>query len=308
MSRLNPFPDEDHEFGLCLTHDVDRPYKHVHSLFYAATERDPSQLRGLLPGTNPWWQFDAITGLESELGVRSAFYFLREQHLFRDRPVEAWVDPTYWIEFLSRYDPAADEFTSLIQRLDDRGWEVGLHGSLGTHRDPDRLAHEKALIESALGHEVIGGRQHHLRLAVPESWEHHADVGLSYDASLGSNSTVGFTNGYDLLRPFDDEFVVFPLTVMDKTLEAVSTGVEDARRRLDEVLEEAREHNAVMTAVWHPRNFSERDYPGHRDLYRYLVTEAQEMGGWVGPPGDLYNQLSFESAEPRRAGTTTVDD
>lgn len=300
MKRINPFPMDDYEFGLCLTHDVDRPYKDVQSLFYAATEGDLSHLSSLKPGNNPWWQFETITELESSFGVRSAFYFLSEQHLFRERSVDKWLDSTYWIEHVSRYDPGSPAVADVIQRLDDGGWEVGVHGSLGTHEDPDRLAAEKDVIEEVLGHEVVGGRQHHLRLDVPNSWEHHVDVGLSYDASLGSNSRVGFQHGSDLLRPFDDDFVVFPLTVMDTALMNVATDIADARARLDRLLERARDRNAVMTAVWHPRNFSRADYPGQRDLYRHLIAEAQQMGAWVGAPATLYDKLPTEDAQPEQ--------
>jgi len=301
---VNPFPTDDYEFGLCLTHDVDRPYKGVQSLFYALTERDPSHLRDLPPGHNPWWQFDAITELESTLGVRSAFYFLAEQHLLLDRPVAEWFDPTYWIEHVSRYDPSSPPIATVMRRLDEEGWEVGLHGSLGTYRDPDRFTAEKLLVESALGHELVGGRHHHLRFDPPDTWRLHADAGLRYDTSLGSSERVGFHYGYDLRRPFDDAFVVFPLTVMDTALFPVEDDVAAARQRVYDLLEEAREHSAVMTVLWHPRNFS-TDYPGQRAVYRDLIARAQELGAWVGPPADLYEEFSL--GDPATPDATVVD-
>jgi peptidoglycan/xylan/chitin deacetylase (PgdA/CDA1 family) len=298
MRTRNPFPTDDYEFGLCLTHDVDRPYKGAQSLFYAASERDLSHLRAMVPGVNPWWQFDKIKELESSLGVRSAFYFLNDQHVLRDRPIPEWFRPRHWIEHLGRYDPTEPEMAAVVRDLDRDGWEVGLHGSLGTHRDRQRLAYEKALLESVLGHDVMGGRQHHLKLSIPGTWLRHVDVGLSYDASLGSTDSVGFDYGYDLLQPFDDSFVVFPLTVMDKTLMTVSDDQATARDRLSDLIDTAKEHNAVMTALWHPRNFSEVDYPGQRELYRTLIEEAIENGGWVGPPRDLYEKLQSSERQP----------
>ncbi|MFC7198038.1 hypothetical protein ACFQJ9_00740, partial [Halospeciosus flavus] len=35
---------------------------------------------------DPYWQFDRILDLETDLGVRSAFYFLDEPSLLRDAP------------------------------------------------------------------------------------------------------------------------------------------------------------------------------------------------------------------------------
>jgi len=87
---------EDHTFALCLTHDVDRPYKTFHSVAYALRDRDPAHLRSLLPTTNTFWTFEEIMDLEADLGVRSAFYFLNEQRLFRDRPPREWISKDSW--------------------------------------------------------------------------------------------------------------------------------------------------------------------------------------------------------------------
>ena len=65
----------DHEFGLCLTHDVDRHYKSLaQSVYYALRDRSPHHVRDVLGGRNPYWQFESVMELESRLGVRSSFY------------------------------------------------------------------------------------------------------------------------------------------------------------------------------------------------------------------------------------------
>src|SRR6056297_149816 len=89
----DPVPD-GHEFALCLTHDVDRPYKTYQSLFYALTRRDPSHLLDLAPGRRPYWTFPELLAFEREQGVRSAFYFLDEQSLLADRPPREWLTAT----------------------------------------------------------------------------------------------------------------------------------------------------------------------------------------------------------------------
>ena len=286
----SPVPDAT--FALCLTHDVDRPYKTYQALYYAARDRRPSHLRDLLPDRDPWWRFEDVMRVEDELGVRSAFYFLREPHLFEDRDPRDWVAPRYWVEHLGRYDPSSPAVVDAMRRLDDGGWEVGLHGSYDAYRDPERLRRERVRLEDDLGGDVIGGRQHYLNLDVPETWRYHAGAGLSYDASLGSSERYGFHHGYRELRPFDDEFVVFPLTVMDKALPDPGVDFERARADCERLLREARDNAAVMTALWHPRTFAEADFPGHRRLYRWLVERALELGAWVGPPRDLYRQLA----------------
>jgi peptidoglycan/xylan/chitin deacetylase (PgdA/CDA1 family) len=284
-----PVPD-DHEFALLLTHDVDRPYKTYQSAYYALTqpERRGYHLRTALPGENPYWQFETVTALEEDLGVRSAFYFLSEQRLFRDRPVREWASMRGWQLYAGRYDLTDPEVAAVVEDLDERGWEVGLHGSFESYRDRDRLAWEKARVERVLGRPVTGGRQHYLNLDRPETWKRQSSLGLAYDASLGSSDDYGFQHGYGIKRPFDDEFVVFPLTAMEAALPDPGEDFDRAWAACESLLEEAREHGAVMTVLWHPRHFSHGDFPGHLRLYRRLVASALDMGAWVGPPRDLY--------------------
>lgn len=281
---------DDYAFALCLTHDVDRPYKTYQAPYYAVTERDPSHLRSLLPGVNPYWSFGRIAALEDELGVRSAFYFMDEQWLFTDRPLPEWIDPQSWQLYAGRYALDDPDVVDTMHELVDGGWEVGLHGSYESFDDRERLRAEKERLETLLGHPVSGGRQHHLNLAVPGTWEHHAAIGLDYDSTLGSSSEYGFEHGYTPFRPFDDGFVVFPLTLMDVALPTVADDPELAWSECASLLDEAAENEGVMTVLWHPRYLGD-DHPEHVALYRRLIERAQELGAWVGPPGELYERI-----------------
>jgi hypothetical protein len=229
--------------------------------------------------------------VEESLGVRSAFYFLSEQYLFRDRPIREWPSPGNWMRYLGRYSLSDPDVAEVVRDLDGGGWEVGLHGSFDSYRDRARLREEKSILEGILGHGVVGGRQHHLNLEVPETWRHQSAVGLRYDSTLGSTTDFGFQHGYDPIRPFDDEFVVFPLTIMESTVPAVATDPDRAFRACERVLSEARDHGAVATILWHQRVFSEPDFPGYARLYRRIVERALSMGAWVGPPRELYESL-----------------
>ncbi|MUV86255.1 hypothetical protein GJ631_06630 [Natronomonas sp. CBA1123] len=293
---------EDATFHLCLTHDVDRVYKRFGALYGTLRDRNPRHLKALLPGTEPYWRFEDVMAIEDDLGVRSAFYFLNEQRL-RDRPIREWLSAQSWQLYGDRYSVSDPDIVDVIHRLDSGGWEVGLHGSYESYREPQRLRAEKGELEAILGQEVVGGRQHYLNLDVPETWEMQADVGLQYDASLGSSETYGFDHGYTPLRPFDDEFVVFPLTVMELSLPNVEQRPNRAWRVCERLLEEARENGAVMTVLWHPRFFYENDFPNYGALYRRLIERALELGAWVGPPGELYEGLDHTTGvemEPNR--------
>lgn len=288
---LDPIPD-DKPFALCLTHDIDRPYKQWQAPYYLLIDRDHHHIKDLHPNINSWWQFDRIQRIEENLGVRSAFYFLQEPHLLLDRSPVEWTKLRHWIEFLGRYEISDPNIINVIKELDEGGWEIGVHGSIGSHTSADRLYREKHRIEDLINQSVIGIRQHNLKFERPETWRCQQAAGLKYDTSLGSASTVGFKYGYNPIRPFDDEFMAFPTTIMDKALDHVTDSIEDAWAICESLLAEAREHGAVMTILWHLRNFCKRDYPGFADLYRRLIDRALEMDAWVGPPNQLYTQIN----------------
>lgn len=283
---------EEHSFALCLTHDVDRIYQTYQPLYYGIRDLDVGRLRDLWPRDDPYWQFDKIMQLEEELGVRSSFYFLNEQRLFGDRPLRELFSPESWKLYAGRYDIGSEDLREVIHELDAGGWEIGLHGSYDSYDDVGRLRTEKETLEEILGHDVVGGRQHYLNLDRTKTWEIHRQIGLKYDATLGSSETYGFEHGHDVLQPLNDEFIVFPLTVMERTLMKSTTSLQEAKQKVEGLLEEARRNDAVMTALWHPRFFNTDEFDGYQELYVHLVTTAGQMGAWIGSCKEYY-ELNF---------------
>jgi len=174
------------------------------------------------------------------------------------------------------------------------------------------LVSEKRRLEDVLGRPVTGGRQHYLNLNIPETWRYHRDAGLQYDASFGTSSTIGFDApvpavetygeqsdaavpdrvGTGVFRPFDDDFLVFPLTVMEAPLVEEAGSIDAAWEELQRLLTDARAQEAIVTVLWHPRLFNETDFPGYRRLYERLIVEAKSLGAWVGPVEEAYHELA----------------
>jgi len=304
LAGEDPVP-EGYEFALLLTHDVDRPYKTYQAPYYAVRDRDPTHLVDALVGRNTFWTFDEIRSLEESLGVRSAFYFLDEQSLWT-LPVSAMARPSNWRLFAGRYSLTDPTIVDLIHTLSAGGWEVGLHGSYESYRNRDLLEREYRRLDAIHDGEILGGRQHYLNLEPPETWRHQQAVGLRYDATPGSSDEFGFDGEYGIRRPFDDEFVVFPLTVMEMALPDPQTEFARAWQALNRLLDEAAENDAVMSVLWHPRFLSEVDFPGHRALYERLIETAVERGAWVGPPARLYERLDHPDGVAIPSETPTV--
>lgn len=281
----------EYSFALCLSHDVDRLYKTYQYPYRAVTQRDPAELLGLLSPKNPYWQFERIMAIESRLGVRSAFNVLDEIKL-RDRPKSEWLTKSGWMLYAGGYDITDQTVASTLEMLDTLGWEIALQGSYTSSENPARFGYEKQRIETVSGAELLGNRQHHWRLSPPETWQHLQDHGIKYDTSLGSSERMEFQHGHELIRPFDDDFVVFPWSLMDA---AVMNSADDDREvwaNAREVLETTKENRGVLVADWHQRVFYDDEFPGWGDVYRRLIETAQDMGAWVGTPGAFYEATS----------------
>ena len=291
--RTRGLPGEfgDAPFALCLTHDVDRVYKTVQAPFLTLRQRRMRHLRELLGDIRPYWCFDDIMEIEARYDARSSFYFLNEQHLF-DLPPGRWLSPANWLQYTGHYRITDPRITDVIDRLDSGGWEVGIHGSYESYNDPDRFRMELASLERVLGSSVTGGRQHYLNLDIPATWRIHRNAGLQYDTSLGSSTRFGFHHGYDPIRPFNDDFLVFPLTAMEVSLRLEGQSLPEAKRSLDALIEEASENGAVMSVLWHVRLFNDQDFPGYRHLYEHLLERARSAGAWIGPVAEAHARLT----------------
>lgn len=280
----------DYSFALCLSHDVDRVYKSYQYPYRFVRTFDISELYGLLSSNNPYWQFERIMSLESEVGVRSSFNVLDEIPL-AERPLSNWFSKSGWMLFGGRYDVADSQVSAALSVLNNHGWEISLQGSYTSSENPQRFEYEKARIESASGATLTGNRQHHWNLSRPDTWKHLREAGIRYDTSLGSSNKMEFQHGYSLIRPFDDEFVVFPWSLMDGAVMDSADTLPEIWSNVQAILEKAQEKRTVLVADWHQRVFYDDDFPNWGEMYRRLISEALEMDAWVGPPGQFYQAI-----------------
>lgn len=285
MSKSN-----DYSFALCLSHDVDRIYKTYQYPYRAVINMDILELLRAFNFRNPYWQFEKIIDIESELNVRSSFNVLDEIPI-SERPVSEWFTKSGWMLYAGIYDVTDQKVAATMSFLNNNGWEISLQGSYTSSENPRRFEYEKNRIESASGATLIGNRQHHWRLSRPDTWDHLRNAGIRYDTSLGSSSEMEFQHGHSLIRPFDDEFVVFPWSLMDGAVMESADGSADIWSNVRSILEEARDERTVIVADWHQRVFYDDDFPNWGETYRRLITEALEMGAWVGPPGEFYRAI-----------------
>ena len=275
-------------FGVCLTHDVDRVKKTYQYVTHSIKQR---KLEGILEfftdKKEPYWQFDKITELEDRYGVRSTFFFLNESIKFN------LFSPKNWPFSLGRYNIKSPEIKEIISSLDKGGWEIGIHGSIRSYKNISLLKNEKRLLEKIVGHEISGGRQHWLNLKIPETWKIHKSIGLKYDSSYGKKYDIGFkkdrTNSFS---PFGDNFLVFPLAIMDSYLFSKYPNFDEAVAACKRVIDIARKENGLLTILWHQSTFNEADFRNYSKVYEYIIKECLNNNAWFGTCEQAYNHIN----------------
>ncbi len=283
-SLVSPFTDsqvhlrmpQGANFLVWLSHDVDRVYKtFFHCLYYAYQQRKMSHISNALKGYNPYWSFQRILDVESKLGVKSTFFFLNES-----MSVDL-CNPKSFVLAKGRYNILDKRVQNVIREIDHKGWEIGLHGSYNSYCQKELLANEKQVLEDIIGHPILGIRQHYLNLNIPQTWEIHRSLGLKYDASFGLTKMVGFRDDiYYPFRPFQDDFIVFPMTIMDNPLFKKFKYPHDTWNQCVKLIEMAAEKKTILSILWHNQVFDEHDYPGYETTYIRLIKECQARGGY----------------------------
>jgi peptidoglycan/xylan/chitin deacetylase (PgdA/CDA1 family) len=282
------------DFGVCLTHDVDRITKtRFHSAYYFLKDRKLSHIHHSHWDKDPYWNIDTIMQLEAEHGIRSTFFFLNEQDLFKDRPARSLFKPMEWKLYYSSYRLTDPMVKDTIRQLDKQSWEIALHGSYMSCDHKDLLCKEKEILESVLGKRIIGVRQHYLRLEVPTTWLYQRELGFKYDSSFGAPGLVeAHENWIRPFRPIGEDFLVIPVTIMDGYLFRECRSMALAWQKCLMLLEWARKNHGLVTLVWHSQYFNKQEFPGWSRIYDRLIQEAQKMNAWMGTAKEVYEIYS----------------
>lgn len=278
-------------YALCLSHDVDMLFKWrfrsmLRLLLASPVHLFSGRLRTaiklwkeltstLLGGRDPWFLVDELLDLEERFGTTSTLLFLAESHDHQ----------TY------RYKLDSMQVRTLLQRVRERGFEIGLHGGWKSFRDHQRLQQEKGELEALCRQQVHVTRQHWLRFDPLESWQDHEDCGLTVDGSLGWNDGPGFRAGTSLpFHPWDAErgagreLLALPLALMDSQLfDEQNLGEQEAQRETERLLDWIRRSRGMLGINWHPHVLCEQDFPGRGWLLEWLLEQATadraQLGG-----------------------------
>ncbi len=298
--KRKPFWPENKEFAVCLTHDVDslKRFSVLPPVFDIGRtilkQRNPRLALNIALDylgclfhlkKDPLDTFDYMLDLEQRYGFKSSFYFMAGGNS----------------KFDSSYSITKPKVKRLIQKIEGRGCEVGLHGSYDSCRDLKRMASEKERLDTVVNFKSCGCRQHYLRFRVPESWRIQERAGLLYDTTLTFADHAGFRCGICLpFKPFDVienrilDIVELPLTVMEGSLQHPdyqNLPPQQAYEEATKLIKVIKRYQGVFVLLWHSSSFdSLGGWVGWEEVYEKvieyigrqnaLVTSGREIIGW----------------------------
>jgi len=273
------YPDNK-QFAVCLTHDVDEIYPPLtHTLLSTMTSLKGLDIKGLkrqafwkLNGKerSPYWNFQEIMDLEEKYSARSSFYFLATNADIR------------------RFRYNIEDLEGELDKIVDRGWEVGLHGGYYAYNNLTQILIEKERLERVLGRKVTGYRNHYLRFKVPDSWEILVKAGFEYDTTLGYNDIVGFRNGmchpfrpYNLRTDRESNILEIPLAIMDNTLFESVRSYDEGVALIKRVVDTVKLYKGVLCVNWHSNSLNCPFKQKWDILYKFLLDYCYKRGAWM---------------------------
>jgi hypothetical protein len=175
----------------------------------------------------------------------------------------------------SGYDPRNAKIMSMLNWLNERGFESGVHPGYETFRSQQKLRAEVDTLREWIANDELGGRQHYLRW-LPETWRDWEACGLAYDSSVGFAERIGFRAGTCIpYRPWlweenrEANLIEIPLLVMDRTLAYyMKLSPQESFVRVLKCTEKCRAVGGVFTMLWHNEALFE---PVYGDLYARLL-------------------------------------
>lgn len=184
------------------------------------------------------------------------------------------------------YDVAQEPLRSTLQSALNRGHVVGFHPGYGTCLDSKRFIEEKGRVENAFAVSITSGRQHYLKMQVPETWRIWEKQGIINDGSVGYPDRNGFRAGtcrrfklFDVEASRVLDVWETPLIVMDGALKASFNEGLTPDEAIEKALQLARickQYGGTFSILWHNSSLH-GDWSGWGRAYEAIIKDATAL-------------------------------
>ena len=216
---------------------------------------------------DPFYTFDYQLNMHKKYNVQSIYFMLFTEFARYDRNI-------------SMYHP---RMKSTVKHLSDYT-SVGIHPSYQSNTKRRLLENEKTTLESYLGKTVSKSRQHFLKMSLPSTLRHLANLGIKEEYTMGYARDVGFRASICSSHPFYDldleeeiDLIIRPFAFMDMCyINYKNFTPEEAWDEMKELIDMVKSVDGELISVWHNRTFSEMEsnWKGWNELYEKMLLKV----------------------------------
>jgi hypothetical protein len=167
----------------------------------------------------------------------------------------------------------------LIKSL-SKEFEIGLHPSYESNKNPIKLATELNHLERIIGKKIQFSRQHFLKVQIPKTYQYLQELGFKHDYSLGYAEEIGFRAGtahsfnfFDLMKNIETDYVIHPFVYMDGTLNEYKKWTTiQAKEKIEALYDEVKKYGGDFIFIWHNStigNFGK--WKGWKDVLEFTL-------------------------------------
>lgn len=279
----------DKYFGLFLSHDVDGVYKYKNiwiSIIKILLKPSKFSFSELIQSKKNIWNdpyfkgFEYLINTSNQYGFKSTFFFITK--------VREKLDNFYNIS-----DKVIRE---VMQKIQESGFETGIHGTLQSFNSEKDLNEEQEIINNS-----IGVRQHYLKYDIRQTAQIQSKV-FKYDSTLGFVDIIGFRRGtcmpfkvYDI--EIDSTLNIFelPLNVMDQTLRGyMKLEPIKAYNQVVDLVKQIKNYNGLITLLWHPGNCGDEWECWIENVYEKLLKLLYEEGAQSLTGDEIIRRIEYD--------------
>lgn len=222
-----------------------------------------SRLASMLFGKkDPFDKYDEQIKLSKESGIPLIYFFLYKNNTDYDRTIK----------------PGHPEFIKLFEKLKNEAISFGVHPSYFSSDSNETIKEEADLLSEHAQQTIVLSRQHYLRFNIRTTPAYLEAAGIQFDFTMGFATAPGFRAGTTLpfyYYNFEKEetlpVMAVPFALMDGAYYIYgNTKIEDAKKDIELLREEAKKVNGLFVTVFHERSFADELYPGWRRLYSQI--------------------------------------
>ena len=274
--------NEKRKFDYISTIDIDMAFKYKHKGFTRNVGGILKDISKLDVGAlwmrflvifglhkDPYDVYDKLVGLRRKYDIRTLFFFLLGEYGTYDKNIS----------------PGNSNYRLLIKNIADY-CTVGLHPSYFSMKREDKIKKEQELLKNIVNFPITKSRQHYLRVALPETYQHLVDLEIKQDYSMGYASHFGFRAGtctpfyfYDLDFEIQTPLKVFPFAAMDVTLkDYLGFTPKKSYNTIMHLANEVRKVRGTLITVFHNESASGTgQWRGWSKLYESLFREMSKL-------------------------------